>query len=73
MPKFEFTESDAKKKTTHPSRGEVVDTIEKDDVKRVNFFLPKSLYRRLRLHSAAEETTMTQVVIDSLERFLDDA
>ncbi len=71
MPRFEFTEQDAKK-TTHPGEGRVAEEVAREEGRRINLFLPMSVFRRLRLYTAQEDVTITQVVTEALDRFLEE-
>ena len=69
MPRFEFTEQDAKK-TVHPGQGRVATEAGKEEERRINLFLPMSVFKRLRLFTAREDTTIKQVVTEALDQYL---
>ncbi len=69
MPRFEFTEETAKK-TVHPGRESVATEASKEEERRINLFLPMSVFKRLRLFTAREDTTIKQVVTEALDEYL---
>jgi predicted HicB family RNase H-like nuclease len=60
--KFDRRDSDAK--------GRVLAEISAEPTKRLNVEIPASLHRRIKMASAAGDTTITEMVVDALERYL---
>ena len=60
--KFDRRDSDAKDR--------VLAEISAEPTKRLNVEIPACLHRRIKMASAAGDTTITEMVIASLERYL---
>jgi predicted HicB family RNase H-like nuclease len=52
------------------AKDRVLAEISAEPTKRLNVEIPASLHRRIKMASAAGDTTITEMVVDALERYL---
>lgn len=52
------------------TKDKVLAKVSTEPTKRLNVEVPASLHRRIKVASAAGDTTITEIVIDALEEYL---
>lgn len=55
---------------SHPKADQVVQSLAKEETKRLHVHIPSSLHKQLKLRAAEEETDMTAVVVKALTAYL---
>ena len=53
------------------TKDRVLEELSAEPTKRLNVEVPASLHRRLKVESANRDTTITEMVVVALERYLD--
>lgn len=51
--------------------GKDVPKIEANKLKRTTIYLPESLHKKLKIEAAKKNTSMTDIIIETLEKYVD--